>query len=59
MKSDDTHIVQLVRCSSTRVVCTQDNSLTDDLTNASIISRPRCKVYKHQGAKSVLIGCCP
>lgn len=59
MMSDDPHIVSLVRTSRARVVCTQDNALIEDLKNATIIRDPRCSVYKHEGARGVLNGCCP
>ncbi len=55
---DDPHIIDLVMQSRTTVVCTKDKLLTDDLTNPEIISNPRCKVYQHEGAKSILTGCC-
>lgn len=58
MVSDDPHIIALVRESGTRVVCTKDKSLMVDLKNPNIVNRPRCKVYKHKGAASVLDGCC-
>ena len=58
MISDDPHIVDLVLQSKTTVVCTKDEDLTADLKNPNIVRRPRCSVYKHEGSKSVLVGCC-
>lgn len=59
LASDDPHVVSLVRRSGTRVVCTKDTDLIDDLKNASIVNTPRCKVYRHTGASGVLKRCCP
>jgi hypothetical protein len=57
--SNDVHVVRLVRAAKSRVVCTRDDNLIKDLKNGSIVNAPRCKVYKHDGAKRVLDGCCP
>ncbi len=58
MTSDDPHILALIANSSTRVVCTKDSNLIDDLKNPLFFNKPRCKVYQHQGSSSVLDGCC-
>jgi len=59
MVSDDWHVIDLVQRSKARVVCTRDNNLTIDLKNPKIVHNPRCRVYRHQGAKDLLVGCCP
>lgn len=58
LASNDEHVVELVRVSRIRVVCTNDNDLISDLKNTAIIPRPACKIYRHAGAKKVLNGCC-
>jgi rRNA-processing protein FCF1 len=59
MESDDPHVVSLVRKSRSRVVCTRDDNLIKDLKNKAIVDSPRCSVYRHEGARRVLSGCCP
>lgn len=58
MVSDDPHILAIVANSTTRVVCTKDTNLITDLKNAEFFSKPKCKVYQHEGSASILKGCC-
>ena len=44
-ESDDEHIVALARLSGSRVVCTEDRALWDDLRNSNLV-RPRARLYR-------------
>lgn len=45
-KSDDEHIVALVRVSGARLVCTRDLALHQDLANKNLIPTPRASIYQ-------------
>jgi hypothetical protein len=45
-KSDDPHIIALAQISGARLLCSHDEGLASDFTNAKLI-KPRGKVYKN------------
>jgi hypothetical protein len=45
-KSDDPHIIALAQVSGARLLCSHDEGLGEDFTNAKLI-KPRGKVYKN------------
>jgi hypothetical protein len=56
--SDDPHIIALARIGKVRLLCTNDQALTDDFTNPDLISEPRGKVYKRPAHKRLIATCC-
>lgn len=45
-QSNDVHILALAIVSKVRLLCSEDEALGEDFTNAAILSKPRGKVYK-------------
>lgn len=45
-RSDDPHVIALVRVSGARTVLTKDGPLTTDLTNPTLVNTPQAKVYR-------------
>jgi hypothetical protein len=45
-RSDDQHIIALARISGVRLLCSNDNDLSDDFKNVDLISRPHGSVYR-------------
>jgi hypothetical protein len=52
--SDDPHILALARIAGVRLLCSEDNLLTDDFRNKMILSDPRGNVYKRAAHKGLL-----
>lgn len=45
-ESDDEHIIALARKSGARVVCTEDQLLWRDIKNATLLTKPRGRIYR-------------
>jgi len=45
-RSDDPHVVALARVSGARTLCSHDQDLAADFTNATLVAKPRGAVYK-------------
>lgn len=55
LASNDPHVIALARLSHARTLCSQDFNLHVDFKNASIIPRPRGKIYQNSSHISTLI----
>ena len=53
-RSDDPHVIALARASGARLLYTNDDDLEADFKNARLISKPRGKIYPHEGCQEFL-----
>lgn len=52
--SNDTHIIALARVAGVRLLCSRDQALHTDFTNAGLINSPRGKVYQSASHKHLI-----
>ena len=52
--SNDTHVVALARVAEVRLLCSRDQALHADFTNADLINSPRGKVYQSASHKHLI-----
>lgn len=57
-RSNDAHIIALARLTDVRLLCSQDNDLHADFTNAQLLSKPRGKVYQNSSHRHLLMQHC-
>jgi len=56
-RSDDPHIIALARTSGARTLCSHDQDLHRDFKNASLIPRPKGRIYQDRNHTSTLTHC--
>lgn len=54
IRSDDPHVLALARIGCARVLCTDDEALSQDFRDERIIPKPKGKIYKSDSSRSVL-----
>ena len=57
-KSNDLHILALARVTGVRLLCSLDQPLHTDFTNAALLSKPRGKVYQNASHSHLLRRAC-
>lgn len=55
LKSNDAHVVALALVSGVRVICTEDELLTQDINNAKVLKKPRGKVFRDHKIHAALL----
>lgn len=58
-RSNDIHVLSLAIVSGARTLATFDNDLADDFKNATIIPRPRGRIYRDPDTHNHLLGHTP
>ena len=53
-KSDDKHVIALMRAGRFRLICTDDKDLKGDVDNKRLLNKPRGKIYNEKSSNRLL-----
>ena len=58
LASNDPHIIALAKIAGVRLLCSRDQNLHRDFVSATLINKPRGKVYQNASHAALIRDCC-